>query len=179
MKPNNFPLRPSLDGTEELYTQTDGFSQKFTLDDLKAYLEASEWTEVIINVSSAQILSMGKTPIQILPKAGDSKYYIFEGVLEFTAGNLQYDCGVETLFGIYYNNSQNIPGCYFSTDSIESKNSNVIPFSSIPNFGTNNVQNGIAFDDSIFLSTQKGNNPTSGTGTIRIVLRYKVKTFGA
>jgi hypothetical protein len=40
MKPNNFPLRPSLDGTEELYTQTGGVSQKFTLETTKEFITA-------------------------------------------------------------------------------------------------------------------------------------------
>ena len=38
MKPNNFPLRPSLNGSEELYTQTNGVSQKFTLDSTKEFI---------------------------------------------------------------------------------------------------------------------------------------------
>ena len=44
MKPNNFPLRPSLDGSEELYTQTGGVSQKFTLEEAKKYANAIEVT---------------------------------------------------------------------------------------------------------------------------------------
>lgn len=44
MKPNNFPLRPNLNGSEELYTQTSGVSQKFTLEAAKAYSNAIEVT---------------------------------------------------------------------------------------------------------------------------------------
>ena len=44
MKPNNFPLRPNLDGSEELYTQTGGVSQKFTLNSAKAFVNAIEVT---------------------------------------------------------------------------------------------------------------------------------------
>jgi hypothetical protein len=44
MKPNNFPLRPSLDGSEELYTQTANVSQKFTLEEAKKYANAIEVT---------------------------------------------------------------------------------------------------------------------------------------
>lgn len=180
MKPNNFPLRPNLDGTEELYTQTNGVSEKFTLDDLKAYLEASEWTEVVINVSSAQILSMGSSPIQLLPNAGLNKYYVFEGGLEFIGTGNQYIFSPEKAVTIYYDQSFNKAGCYFYIDLFESKNSSVTPFTSIPNIGNNsNYQNGILLNSSIYLSTLNGNNPISGTGTIRIVLRYKVKTFGA
>ena len=38
MKPNNFPLRPTLDGSEEIYTQTSGVSEKFTLEQAKGYI---------------------------------------------------------------------------------------------------------------------------------------------
>jgi hypothetical protein len=44
MKPNNFPLRPSLDGSEEIYTQTSGTSQKFTLEQAKSFI--SEPTDI-------------------------------------------------------------------------------------------------------------------------------------
>lgn len=178
MKPNNFPIRLNLDGTEELYTQTGGVSEKFTLEDIKNYLEASEWTEIVINVSSAQILSMGSSPIQLLPNAGLNKYYVFEGVLEFIGTGTQYSVSANKI-RIYYDQSFNGAGCYFDKGFIESKGSSVIPFTSIPNVGTNDNQNGIGFNSSIFLSTDDVSNPTSGTGTIRIVLRYKVKTFGA
>jgi hypothetical protein len=38
MKPNNFPIRPSLNGTEELYTQTNNIPQKFILDSAKEFI---------------------------------------------------------------------------------------------------------------------------------------------
>ena len=38
MKPNNFPLRLSLNGSEELYTQTNGVSEKFSLENAKNYI---------------------------------------------------------------------------------------------------------------------------------------------
>ena len=180
MKPNNFPKRTVLDGSEEIYTQTSGVSEKFSLDDLKAYLEASEWTEVIINISSAQILSMGSSPIQLLPNAGLNKYYIFEGILEFIGNGTQYSIPDSTsAIRIYYDQSFNGAGCYFNKAFLLSKGSSVIPFNSIPNVGTNNAQNGIDFNSSIFLSTNNSENPTNGNGTIRIILKYKIKTFGA
>jgi hypothetical protein len=38
MKPNNFPVRPSLDGSEEIYTQAGNVAQKFTLDAAKDFI---------------------------------------------------------------------------------------------------------------------------------------------
>ena len=49
MKPNNFPVRPSLDGTEELYTQTNDVAEKFTLDDVKTFIGGNlEGTNYIV-----------------------------------------------------------------------------------------------------------------------------------
>ena len=41
MKPNNFPLRPSLNGSEELYTQTNGVSEKFSLESAKQFINVA------------------------------------------------------------------------------------------------------------------------------------------
>lgn len=38
IKPNNFPLKPLIDGTEELYTQTNDINSKFTVEDVKNYI---------------------------------------------------------------------------------------------------------------------------------------------
>jgi hypothetical protein len=60
MKPNNFPLRPSLDGSEELYSQTSGVSQKFTLEEAKKYANAIEVTYAeLTNLISGQELIAG------------------------------------------------------------------------------------------------------------------------
>ena len=57
MKPNNFPVRSSLDGTEELYTQTNDVSEKFTLDDVKIF--SSQTLEQVLTAGS----STGGIPI--------------------------------------------------------------------------------------------------------------------
>jgi hypothetical protein len=44
MKPQNFPEKKFLDGTEEIYTQTSGVSEKFTLEEAKKYANAIEVT---------------------------------------------------------------------------------------------------------------------------------------
>jgi len=60
MKPNNFPVRPSLNGTEELYTQTNNVAQKFTLNSAKAFVNAIEVTySQLINLINASDLIAG------------------------------------------------------------------------------------------------------------------------
>ena len=59
MKPNNFPLRPNLDGTEEIYTQTGGVSQKFTLEEAKKYSNAVEitYSELLDLIHSSELVT--------------------------------------------------------------------------------------------------------------------------
>lgn len=38
LKPNEFPQRVALDGTEEIYTQTNDVSEKFTLNEVEAHM---------------------------------------------------------------------------------------------------------------------------------------------
>ena len=62
MKPNNFPLRPSLDGSEELYTQTNGVSQKFTLETTKAFI--TEPTDITYSELYDKVIKEELTPFQ-------------------------------------------------------------------------------------------------------------------
>ena len=59
MKPNNFPVRSILDGTEELYTQTNDTPQKFTLDDAKKYSNAIQVThaELLTLINDAKLIT--------------------------------------------------------------------------------------------------------------------------
>lgn len=70
VKPNEFPLRQNLDGSEELYTQTNGINEKFTVGQI--WDDAPPTTEVItlgdtiinndiVNISSGTTLVSGGT----------------------------------------------------------------------------------------------------------------------
>jgi hypothetical protein len=56
MKPNNFPVRVALDGSEEIYTQTGGVAEKFLLDDVKGYI--NDTTEIIYTIEVIDYLSV-------------------------------------------------------------------------------------------------------------------------
>jgi hypothetical protein len=60
MKPNNFPQRRSINGSLELYTQTNGISEKFTLEQAKQFTNAIEVTyEELYNLYSGSTLIAG------------------------------------------------------------------------------------------------------------------------
>jgi hypothetical protein len=58
MKPQNFPLRKILNGSEELYTQTNGVSEKFTLNSAKEFLISPDEKAYRIEPSSVELTSI-------------------------------------------------------------------------------------------------------------------------
>jgi hypothetical protein len=52
MKPQNFPEKKILDGTEEIYTQTSGVSEKFTLEKAKDYIRPYKVYSALLNQKS-------------------------------------------------------------------------------------------------------------------------------
>jgi hypothetical protein len=70
-KPSTFPVRPVLDGSEEIYTQTNGVSEKFTLGALASYVTqyADEWLYKEIFISAAEMYDLIVNPVIILDEA--------------------------------------------------------------------------------------------------------------
>jgi hypothetical protein len=139
----------------------------------------SEYTETIVNISSAQILAMGTTPIELLPAAGANSYYdINKVVLEYTYGN----------------------SAYAVTDDFQIKDSDGSVVAVAPSYllvftqdvaWTGSLRNqlnavssptGYNYGEAIILNsayTISCTNPTLGDGTLRVKIYYKVITFGA
>lgn len=141
------------------------------------------WVEAIVEITSAQILAMGSTPIELLPAPGAEKYYDWKVNLEYThvttpystpANDMMVIGGGNSYYGHYstfwiiegVTNKANI--CYPNSDTLTSDGVLDYPAS-----------NGMEMNDSLVLTTLNGNNPTLGDGTIRAIIKYKVKTFGA
>ena len=53
MKPNNFPKKITLDGTEEIYSQTSGVSEKFSLEQAKEYIRPYKVYSALLSQKSA------------------------------------------------------------------------------------------------------------------------------
>jgi len=138
--------------------------------------ESLTYTEVAI--SSAQILDLGNTPIELLPNADANKYYeIQKFILEFTELTTPYT----------FNDAINIYGinsyAYLTESILTSGTSNVTV---INNYGSDiatyvdtlNVVNRQGLGGGIQISTYNGTNPTLGDGTILVKIWYRVRTFG-
>lgn len=122
----------------------------------------------IVEISSAEILTIGTTPITLLPAPGAGKYYDIESIIEeFTFGTIQYSLAGDTLEitngGFIWQNTsvilaeENVAAILVRTDNKDI----------------------VKMNQAVFISTTGGDDPTLGDGTLRIILKYKLKTFGA
>lgn len=166
IKPTDFQnVTPT--GTTEIYTQTGGINGKFTVGDVKNYIEAnlaSEWTEVVVDVTSGEVLAMYTTPIGLLPNPGVGKYYLIDYfIIELIAGSAGYVGGlgaiIFTLDGMYQGTFPDIIGS--GVDSV----------ATMFRMGVSTLIN------SPFALTAS-ENPTLGDGTLKVKIKYKINTFG-
>ena len=89
IKPNDFPVRPILDGTEEVYTQNNGVNQKFLLSSAVNYITSNIdlWDSKTVFVDELDLFNLDTTPIQILDEADltPNEYYeVNRFVIELT-----------------------------------------------------------------------------------------------
>jgi len=79
-KPSTFPIRPVLDGSEEIYTQTNGVSEKFTLGSLASAITqyADIWLYKEIFISASDMGGSSVTPVRILDEADLNTNEYFE-----------------------------------------------------------------------------------------------------
>jgi hypothetical protein len=97
-KPNNFPLKTPIDGTEEVYTQTSNVNNKFTVNQIAEFVVSqisgdtdAIYTETITQISSTEISFLGSNPVSSsLVLSGNN---FLEGQYEviYQAGNLGFD----------------------------------------------------------------------------------------
>jgi hypothetical protein len=130
-------------------------------------------TTAIVNISSAQILAMGTTPVELLPAPGVGKYYDIEKViLEYNYNSVGYSNAPQPMpsMGNFY---QEISVSFLSSAS----NDVVI----INDFGRDpqGIYERYIINQKLELGDYNGANPTLGDGTLRVIITYTVRTFGA
>lgn len=134
-------------------------------------------TTVEVNISSAQILAMGTTGVELLPAPAMNEYYDVEKIiLEYTHVTTAY-----TLADPYINFGMSLPSIdsYILTGGIDQ--AFVINNSSSYSDAieeVSHVGNSI-LGQSLGLYTWNGTNPTLGDGTLRAIITYTTRTFGA
>lgn len=143
----------------------------------------SEYTEKIVNISSSEILTLG-TPIELLSAPGANKYYVIDRIqMEYTFGTLAYVFPTSLTFYL--------DGCFDSyidktlltsaTDSVCVISGNLRNTLTVGS-GSGSVQvktNKDVLNANLIIGTPNGDNPTTGDGTLRIKIYYKIETFGS
>jgi len=133
----------------------------------------SGYTETIVNISSAQILAMGTTPIELLPVAGANAYYDIDKIV------LEYNYNTTA----YANAPQPMPsmGNFYAeivVDFLTSTNNDVVIINDFGRTPTGSYERYI-INQSLTLGDYNSANPTLGDGTLRVKMYYKIITFGA
>jgi hypothetical protein len=151
------------------------------IDYLNRYLTPEDqYQTTIVNISSSQILNMGTTPVELLPAPGENKYYDIEKIiLEFTYGTVPYSDPDEPLRII-----GNGADVYISREIIISEQ-NLASISTdtqlkIQNNGPDSYvyRRVIPSNEALSIIINGGVDVTNGDGTMRAVIKYKVRTFG-
>lgn len=136
-------------------------------------------TTTVVNISSAQILAMHTTPVQLLPSLSANQYYDIEKmIIEYLAGNTPYTCAGNVFLIL---NSNNVA---FVDNGIIQMASNTAVFVDLFNkginsfLGTDYVFNNGEYDPegAVYINSQQN---TLGDGTMRAIITYTVRTFGA
>ena len=102
IKPNDFPLRTVLDGTEEVYTQNGGVNQKFLLSNATNYItnNIDLWDLKIIYIDEVDLFNIDTTPIQVLDEAdlASNEYYEINRIIIEFSHNITFTSGKPVWF---------------------------------------------------------------------------------
>jgi hypothetical protein len=169
-------IDPSVPTKELKSARSNGKTEVYTIEDIKETIGGgSEYAETIVNISSAQILTMGTSPIELLPAAGIGKYYdIDKIIIEFSKGSIPY----------VFENLDSLRFLGYGVFDADILTSSPFDFSFNPNgkgISPNNIAIGqvMLVNFPITLSVVSGMNPTDGNGTLRVKIYHKTITFGA
>jgi hypothetical protein len=137
---------------------------------------AGGYTETIVDISSAQILAMGTTPIELLNTPGVGKYEEIQKIIIEYSGGTEYATSTALSFlgfpfplveGIIIKSFNIVSVLYPSVNAAV----NIIgEYVSAPVTGLN---------EALYLTTNDGIDPTLGTGTLRVKIYHNPITFGA
>jgi len=134
----------------------------------------------IRNIDKNEILSMGSSPISLLPNPDPGTYYVVSNIIfEYSHGSLDYKFDISTSYMILY-------GGYFaqidlkvlenSQDSLCIVDSNVQVLQLVPSISAFKIlQNG----KTIYLSTNNFKDLVQGDGRLRAIITFEIRTWGA
>jgi hypothetical protein len=172
IKPTDFPaIAGELTGTEEIYTQTNGVNEKFTVDNIKEYLGVIGTPMYVeVEVSSEEFLNLDSTPKQLIDTSSlnSNQYITFtKFIIEYYHNTTQYAFGlggdIRAVFGsssVYSISATQLS----STNDLYVEPSKLAFSIAVP-----------ITDDFELISTRSVSN---GDGTLKVKIWYTIETFG-
>lgn len=96
VKPNEFPIKPFIDGSEEVYTQKPGGNYKYYLSTAIDYITigVDQWQSIDFVLNPSNI---GVSPINILDEnllSANEYYEIHKIIIMYDFGTIAYDQGL-------------------------------------------------------------------------------------
>ena len=150
----------------------------------------SEWIETIVNISSSQILNMGTTPIELLPASGENKYYDIESII-LESNQPQYDLGgvndfikvtmgfIELTISRELLEANGLPRVTVLRNFLVQSQGTWGNYPTLDTYYRTNNHDSIQTNvNMILFLTENPTNPENCNGTLRAIIKYKVKTFG-
>jgi hypothetical protein len=177
----------SVPTPENRSSQANGLSSMVTIEEIAEKVgNINGYTETIVDISSAQILAMGTTPIELLPAAGVGMYYDIDKIIIESEGtdNYVFDAGsyLQIYGGEYnsYTRSQILKPLDYDGKAVAFPKRDMSTYLSQENYGMVGV-GGISEVLQITYYSDSGitPNPTLGNGTLRVKIYHKTITFGA
>jgi hypothetical protein len=123
------------------------------------------------NVTPSQILNIGTTPLVILPALSGNKYYDTITSMEYTFGTASYTGSSSPNLSLRLAISSSNTGYSDNLNIHSNTSSSQVIFSKDPIGPT-------CFNDGIILSNQINQDYTTGDGTIKVKVWYKIIDFG-
>ena len=186
----------TVDTNERKSTQANSPTQYYTVEDIAETVTGSSTapTTCIVTIPSAAsgefitysdgrpnvengIKGMGSTPIELLPAPGAGLYYEWSVRLEYTHVTTAYTLSDPYIY-------LDAPFVLISKNLITVGANSYIHLTS-SNVDSSESVEGVAYkfpsslNQSVVLSTYNNTNPTLGDGTLRAIITYTTRTFGA
>lgn len=180
----------TVDTNERKSTQANSPTQYYTVEDIIETVTGSTTapTTTTVNISSAQIKS--GSDITLLPDLPDGQYYDGYGILESTYGTLDYNFVDYGVLNIIQGDSQiakyrcnNTSGILYDGFKNWSKfQLGVGDYLKDETLYTEHYNRTFVADSDFYTGVKmqwQVEAPTNGDGTIRFILVYTIRTFGA
>lgn len=139
----------------------------------------------IVNISSTEILSMGGTAVSLLPAPGVNMYYDIEKIIyEFSVGSTPYSYGSGTPVFLVTDGVGN--RLSLGNAQIVFENFSSASIANNIKAGASGALSGLSFDFGTYLTDrpleltiEDATSIADGDGTLRVIITYNIRTFGA